>query len=172
MKNNPPGSDKQTSTTAAAYTGTATETGEPDARRDTGITAGARNGSNAPILRDTGLAEPRFRHEIGPDVVLTGRIHFPADARVDGRLRGEVHADTLLLIGPRAEVEARIRARHLVIEGTLTGDIIESGHVELRATARMVGSIEARSLHIAAGARFEGTTRTLPEKRPPKRTRT
>lgn len=138
MKNNPQGSDKGTSA------------------------AGLPRKTTPSELRSTGLAEPRFRHEIGSDVVLTGRIHFPADARVDGRLRGEVHADTLLLIGPQAKVEARIRARHLIIEGTLSGDIIESGHVELRATARMIGSIEARSLHIAAGARFEGTTRTLP----------
>ena len=110
--------------------------------------------------------ESRFRHEIASDVVLSGRIHFPADARVDGRLRGEVHADTLLVIGETAEVEARIRARHLVVHGTLTGDVIESGHVELGPTARMLGSIEAASFQIAEGARFEGSARTVPPRRP------
>lgn len=103
---------------------------------------------------------PQFRHEIASDVVLSGRIHFPADARVDGRLKGEVHADQLLLIGPKAEVNARIRAQALVIKGTLTGDVIESGEVRIAGSGRVFGSIQARSLTVEAGARFEGRVRS------------
>ena len=104
--------------------------------------------------------EPQFRHEIASDVVLSGRIHFPADARVDGRLKGEVHADQLLLIGPTAEVNARIRARELIIQGTLTGDVIESGDVHVSSTGKVFGSIQARCLSIDDGARFEGSVRS------------
>lgn len=104
--------------------------------------------------------EPQFRHEISSDVVLSGRIHFPADARVDGRLKGEVHADQLLLIGQAAEVNARIRAQKLLIEGTLTGDVIESGEVRIAATGSVFGSIQARCLTVEAGARFEGRVRS------------
>ena len=104
--------------------------------------------------------EPQFRHEIASDVVLSGRIHFPADARVDGRLKGEVHADQLLLIGPTAEVNARIRARDLIIQGTLTGDVIESGEVRVSSTGKVFGSIQARCLSIDDGARFEGRVRS------------
>ncbi|HAC80146.1 MAG: polymer-forming cytoskeletal protein [Candidatus Binatia bacterium] len=109
---------------------------------------------------ETARGEPQFRHEIASDVVLSGRIHFPADARVDGRLKGEVHADQLLLIGPTAEVEARIRAQDLVIEGTLTGDVIESGDVRIASTGSVFGSIQARCLTVDAGARFEGQVRS------------
>jgi cytoskeletal protein CcmA (bactofilin family) len=160
MNFDPPGSDRNTTATLAGR-----DRGTPEHRNAT-ETPDPRGEAETPGPRDAGHAGTRFRHEIGPDVVLTGRIHFPADARVDGRLRGEVHADTLLLIGVQAEVEARVRARHLIIEGTLSGDVIESGHVELRATARMVGSIEARSLAIEDGARFEGSARTLSDRNP------
>lgn len=108
----------------------------------------------------TPRGEPQFRHEIASDVVLSGRIHFPADARVDGRLKGEVHADQLLLIGISAEVDARIRARELIIEGTLTGDIIESGDVTISSTGKVFGSIQARCLKVDPGARFEGRVRS------------
>lgn len=112
-----------------------------------------------------------FRHSIASDVVLSGRIHFPGNARVDGRLKGEVHADGLLLIGAQAEVEARIRAQHLVIEGTFSGDVIESGVVEITSSGRVFGSIEALALTIAPGARFEGRIQSaLPEERTRRKT--
>lgn len=100
--------------------------------------------------------ERRFRHQIEAGVSISGRIHFPGDARIDGRLKGEIRADRLLLVGGEAELEATVSAQHMVLAGTMHGDIIRSGTIELEPTARLVGNIEAKNLIVQAGAFFDG----------------
>lgn len=104
----------------------------------------------------------QFRHCIEAGVSIAGRIHFPGDARIDGKLQGEVHADHLLVISGGAKVEADIRARRLVVAGTLRGDIRESGAVEIRRTAKMSGRIEASRLVVEPGATFDGVVVVAP----------
>jgi len=100
--------------------------------------------------------EPRFRHQIEPGVSISGRIHFPGDARIDGSLKGEIRAEKLLLIGDAAELQATVSAGHLVLCGTMRGDVVRSGTVELEPTAHLVGNIEARTLVVHPGAFFDG----------------
>ena len=100
-----------------------------------------------------------FRHEIQEGVSITGRIHFPHNARVDGRLKGEIRADELLLVGPTAEIEATVCARKMVLAGRLIGDVVRSGRVELEAGADVRGDIQARYLVVQSGASFEGSAR-------------
>ena len=100
--------------------------------------------------------EKRFRHQIEAGVSISGRIHFPGDARIDGQLKGEIRADKLLLVGQAAELEATVSAQHMVLAGTMRGDVIRSGTVELEPTARLLGNIEAKNLVVHAGAFFDG----------------
>lgn len=104
----------------------------------------------------------QFRHCIEAGVSIAGRIHFPGDASIDGKLQGEVHADQLLVISEGAMVEADIRARRLVVSGTLRGDICQSGTVEIRRTAKMFGRIEATNLVVESGAVFDGMVAVTP----------
>lgn len=100
--------------------------------------------------------EKRFRHQIEAGVSISGRIHFPGDARIDGQLKGEIRADRLLWVGEEAELEATVSAQHMVLAGTLRGDVIRSGTVELEPTARLWGNVEAKNLVVRAGACFDG----------------
>ena len=43
-----------------------------------------------------------------------------------------------------------------MLAGTLQGDVIRSGTVELEATARLLGNVEATKLVVRAGAFFDG----------------
>ena len=104
----------------------------------------------------TGSAAPRFRHEIESDVSISGRIHFPDDARIDGQLRGEIRADALLVIGETARLEATVSARVLLVYGNLQGDVLRSGSVELHPSSHVAGDIEATSLVVHEGASFDG----------------
>ena len=103
--------------------------------------------------------EQRFRHQIEAGVSISGRIHFPGAARIDGELRGEVRADSLLVLGEAAKVEGTVSAHHMRVEGTLVGNIVDSDNVELQPTAKVLGDIQARHLVVHAGARFDGAAR-------------
>lgn len=98
----------------------------------------------------------KYRHEIESDVSISGRIHFPDDARIDGQLRGEIRADALLVIGETAKLEATVSARVLLVYGNLQGDVLRSGSVELHPSSSVAGDIEATSLVVHEGARFDG----------------
>jgi len=98
----------------------------------------------------------RFKHEIAADVAISGRITFPGNARIDGRLTGEVRADALLVVGPSAVLRANVRAQQLVVYGTIEGHVRQTESVELKPGCRLIGDLEARRVVVHAGALFEG----------------
>jgi cytoskeletal protein CcmA (bactofilin family) len=107
----------------------------------------------------------RFKHEIAADVAISGRITFPGNARIDGRLTGEVRAEALLVVGPQALLRADVRAQNLVLFGTIEGQVCQSDSVELKPGSRLIGGLEAQRVIVHAGAVFEG--RCSIGKRPP-----
>jgi len=107
----------------------------------------------------------RFKHEIAADVSISGRINFPGNARIDGRLTGEVRADALLVVGPSALLRADVRAHNLILFGTIEGQVCQSDSVELKPGSRLIGGLEAARVIVHAGAIFEG--RCSIGKRPP-----
>ncbi len=115
--------------------------------------------SGLPDLGATG-----FKHEIAADVAISGKINFPGDARIDGRLRGEVRADALLVVGESGVLHADVRARHLVVLGTLQGNVQRTHRVELFPGSHLVGSVEAESLVVHPGATLHGRCRIGPSR--------
>lgn len=101
-------------------------------------------------------SDERFKHEIAADVAISGRISFPGNARIDGRLTGEVRADALLVIGPTAFLRADVRAHNLILFGTIEGQVCQSDSVELKPGSRLIGRLEATRVIMHAGALFEG----------------
>lgn len=97
-----------------------------------------------------------FKHCIAAEASISGRIHFPADARIDGRVKGEIRADALLFVGETAILDADVRAERLVLAGTIRGNLVALSRAELLPGARVVGSIAATALVARAGARIEG----------------
>jgi cytoskeletal protein CcmA (bactofilin family) len=117
-----------------------------------------------PVAATNDLGE-RFKHEIAADVAISGRISFPGNARIDGRLTGEVRAEALLVVGPTALLRADVRAHSLVLFGTIEGHVRQSDSVELKPGSRLIGGLEASRVIVHAGAIFEG--RCSIGKRPP-----
>lgn len=116
---------------------------------------------------DAAVNDPgeRFKHEIAADVAISGRITFPGNARIDGRLTGEVRADALLVVGPTALLRADVRAHNLVLFGTIEGSVCQSDSVELKPGSKLIGGLEATRVVVHDGAVFEG--RCSIGKRPP-----
>jgi cytoskeletal protein CcmA (bactofilin family) len=99
---------------------------------------------------------PIYKHEIAAGVTISGKLSFPGDARVDGKLRGEIRAHALLVVGASALLEADIRAQRLIVYGTVIGSIHVTSEVELTPGCRVIGDVEAAKLVVHEGAVLEG----------------
>jgi len=93
---------------------------------------------------------------LGRGAEFEGKLTFEGTVRIDGKLRGEIFTDDVLVIGEGAEVEAEMQVGVVIVEGTVTGNIRAQRSVELHAPARMRGNIVTPSLFIDKGVTFEG----------------
>lgn len=108
---------------------------------------------------------PEGPERSGPRPLLAAGTHFSGllvlhgDVRIDGHIRGEIVGADCLRIGETAHIEARVEAAEVVVEGSLEGELTARRRVELRATARVHGSIDTGRLSLADGSVFEGPCR-------------
>ena len=87
----------------------------------------------------------------GEGVECKGKIKNHGTIRVDGRFEGEINTKGSLLVGSRGEVTAKVRARTVVSEGKITGDIVAKDQVKLLGTAYVYGSLHTPQLFVADG---------------------
>jgi len=110
------------------------------------------------------VAEPKstngawqdIRVSLGPDAEVTGKLSFATPTRIEGKLKGEVHASDLLVVGPQAIVQANVRAEKLVVLGEIRGEVLGANRVEICAGGKIYGDVETKALVVHEGATFEG----------------
>ena len=96
---------------------------------------------------------------IGKSVVVKGQIFTKEDLLIDGEVEGgNIEAnDHRLTIGPNGKVNASMKAREIVIVGTVNGNIEASDKIDIRKDARLVGDIKTTRIVIEDGAYFKGS---------------
>jgi cytoskeletal protein CcmA (bactofilin family) len=99
------------------------------------------------------------RVSLGPDAEITGRVSFVEPTRVEGKLKGEVRAADLLVVGSQAAVHATVRADRLVVMGEVRGEVLGAARVEICAGGKLFGDVETKSLVVHDGAVFEGRSK-------------
>jgi cytoskeletal protein CcmA (bactofilin family) len=96
---------------------------------------------------------------LGRGSEFEGKLSFEGQVRIDGRFSGQISTKDTLVVGEGARVNAEISAGHVVVNGTVEGNIKATNMVELHPPARVKGSIEAPALSIDKGVIFEGTSK-------------
>lgn len=109
---------------------------------------------------------PVLRPSLGPDTSVSGRLSFTVPTRIDGKLRGEVRASELLVVGEDAVVEGVVRALKLVVLGEVRGDVRGADCVEIGAGGRLMGTVETHSLIVKEGGCLDGDCRIAPPRTP------
>ena len=93
--------------------------------------------------------------------ILQGDLEFIGGLRVDGHIKGHVSAqDTnngTLVLSESGIVEGDINVPHVVINGTVKGNIASNGHVELQANAKIDGDIHYKAVEMELGAVLNGS---------------
>jgi len=94
---------------------------------------------------------------IGKAVKVIGQIYTKEDLFVDGDLEGTVEAlEHKLTIGPNGKVHADVKAREVVVLGSLLGDVEATDKIEIWKDARLVGNIKTARILIEDGVYFKG----------------
>jgi cytoskeletal protein CcmA (bactofilin family) len=93
---------------------------------------------------------------LGRGTTFEGKLTFEGTVRVDGKLKGSVFSDDVLIIGEGAHVEAEIDIGEIIIQGTLVGNVRAKRGIEVLAPGRVKGDLTTPSLQIEKGVVFEG----------------
>lgn len=95
---------------------------------------------------------------IGKLVMIKGQIIGKEDLTVDGEVEGSIELhENRLTVGPHGRVQAGIKARELVVLGTIHGNVEITEKIEIRKEAKLVGDIKTARIVIEDGAYFKGS---------------
>lgn len=108
-----------------------------------------------------GRMEPESRGgsaTIGKAVKIVGQIYSKEELYVDGDLEGTLEAlENKLTVGPNGTVHASVKAREVVVLGTIQGNVEAAEKIEIRKDAKLVGDIRTARIIIEDGAYFKGS---------------
>jgi cytoskeletal protein CcmA (bactofilin family) len=85
---------------------------------------------------------------------IEGNVHSEKDIRVDGRIKGNLHCDAKVVIGPTGAIEGDIRCVNAVIEGSFQGKLYVQELLNVRETADIRGDVHTGKLIVQSGAVF------------------
>ncbi len=109
----------------------------------------------------TGLGE--INALLGRGTEYEGKLTFEGRVRIDGRFKGEIFSDDVLILGEGAVVEADVEVGTLIVRGgRLVGAVRATHLVEIHAPGQVRGDIATPQLFIDKGVVFEGRC-TMPD---------
>jgi cytoskeletal protein CcmA (bactofilin family) len=99
--------------------------------------------------------EHRMTGFFDKDTEFRGELSFKGSFRIDGRFKGTVVSDSMLVIGDQGVVEADVKVGYLVINGEIKGTLQAEEKVEIHGHARVFGTIITPKLKVEEGALIE-----------------
>lgn len=104
---------------------------------------------------------------VGKTVVVKGTITGKEDLVVDGRVDGDIELpENRLTVGVGGHVQGGVRAREIVVYGTVQGNLEASERVEIKKNARVLGDLRAQRPVIEDEAYFKGNVETIRVEQP------
>jgi cytoskeletal protein CcmA (bactofilin family) len=111
--------------------------------------------STPPPRLEPHLARPTAT--IGSSMQIKGDIRTHEELMVDGEVEGSLESHSLLTVGPNGKVKANIKAREVVIFGSVRGNVEVSEKIAIREKGSLVGDIKTAGISIDDGAYFKGS---------------
>ncbi|MCK7549111.1 polymer-forming cytoskeletal protein [Marinobacter koreensis] len=88
------------------------------------------------------------------DITFSGGLHV--DGRIHGKVVAEEGSDAVLRVSEVGEVTGDIIAPHVIVNGTVNGDVYASANLELAEKASINGSVYYNLIQMAMGATVNG----------------
>lgn len=97
---------------------------------------------------------------IGRQTELNGDVHFTGGLHVDGKIKGKIVADddksTVLSVSETGHIEGDVRVSHVVLNGTIIGDVYAAQRITLSSKARVSGNVYYKLIEMTSGATVNG----------------
>jgi cytoskeletal protein CcmA (bactofilin family) len=107
------------------------------------------------------MEERRKACWISGAITVKGNVTSAGDLVIDGRVEGAIEiGNHNLTIGETASVVADLIARDVMIAGTVKGNVLGSGKVELKKSSEVEGDITAPRFAMEEGAVLSGKVDT------------
>ena len=91
---------------------------------------------------------------------IEGDLHFCGGLHIDGKVKGTIRADesseAIVRISDVGEVDGDVIAPHIIVNGTVHGDVHSSKHIELAANASIKGNVYYHLIEMVMGAEVNG----------------
>jgi len=94
---------------------------------------------------------------LGGETSFEGKLTYTGAVRFDGRFKGEIHTEDILVVGETAKVEGQIHVGTAIVKGEVIGDITATERVELHHPSKVIGNVTTPSIKIDDGAIFDGS---------------
>src|SRR6201996_7019266 len=125
---------------------------EPQRREINTMSSPARNFDPEPGSVRSGSAA------LGKNVTVKGQIFAREDLIIDGEVEGTVECqEHRLTIGPNARVQAGLKAREIVIHGSIQGNVDATDKIDIKKEAKLVGDIKTSRIVIEDDDSFKGS---------------
>ena len=89
-------------------------------------------------------------------VRVDGDFSSQGDVVIDGEMNGTVVVSGMLTVGPQARLKADVSAEKALIAGTIEGNLTVVSHLDLKATATLLGDITCETASVESGASVQG----------------
>jgi len=94
---------------------------------------------------------------LGKSVSVKGQILSREDLTIDGEVEGTIEMqEHRLTVGLNGRVRASVKAREVIVLGTLHGNVETGDRIDIRKEAKLVGDIRTARIVIEDGAYFKG----------------
>ena len=110
-----------------------------------------------PMRKETSIEKSEIKAFLGPGSQFEGKLVFNEIVRLDGSFRGEVTSHDTLIVGESADIQADVQVGTLILSGQFKGSVKAKTRVELRAPAKVDGTIETPALSVEEGVTLNGT---------------
>lgn len=97
---------------------------------------------------------------VGVNTDMEGNLRTTESLRVDGRIKGEISADCVV-VGDGGVILGDINANKVTVGGKVKGNISAAVSLELLPKGQILGDIRTSKLVISDGATFEGNCQMI-----------
>ncbi len=99
---------------------------------------------------------------IDSQVEIIGTIKTAGSIQLDGKLQGDLQCGGDVTIGKSANIKGNLSVNSCSVAGQVTGNITAKDRIEMKSSARVMGDIRAKRLHVEDGVTFVGKSEVNP----------